>query len=228
MQEEPTSFAVMLRATFDGAPLTAIEYAGKPAWIASDVGRAIGLANHRHAAQRLRERKNEGVYWRDLTPEELEVVRNPCGLDARVTSGTLVLEPGLYWLAMTAETDRAESFREWLAETHLPALRAGHGAPATPAPPPQLTAAGERIVGAKYAAIEERRRAREQRERERGDELDVLRLRHSRLGLHVKALRREIVALREWATDAAATGKVPRRAIPPSVVGNYWLDDDPR
>lgn len=137
MHNESTSFAVMLRATFDGAPLTAIEYAGKPAWIASDVGRALGLSNYRHAAQRLREQKKEGLYWRDLSPEELEAVRNPCGLDARVTSGTLVLEPGLYWLAMTAETDRAETFREWLAEVHLPALRAERAAPIVE-PPKQL------------------------------------------------------------------------------------------
>ena len=38
---------VWLIAGFDDGALTAIEYAGKPAWIASDVGRALGMAIHR-------------------------------------------------------------------------------------------------------------------------------------------------------------------------------------
>lgn len=125
MQGESTSFAVVLRSTFDDGALTAIEYAGKPAWIASDIGRALGMMHHRDAARRLREETAEGTYWRDLTPEEIEILRNPCVLDTRVTSGTLVFEPGLYWLMMTSNTPRSEAFRAWLAEVHLPALRRG-------------------------------------------------------------------------------------------------------
>lgn len=123
MQVESTSFAVMLRATFDGATIPVIENKGKPAWIASDVGRAIGLADHRDAARRLRERKAEGTYWRDLTDDELAAAKELGLLAPQVPTGTLILEPGLYWLLMTADTERAEAFREWLAEVHLPSLR---------------------------------------------------------------------------------------------------------
>lgn len=126
MQGESTSFAVMLRSTFDDGALTAIEYAGKPAWIASDVGRALGMADHREASRRLREHHPDGgAYWYAASQVERDELKRVGILDPHQNSATLIFEPGLYWLMMTSATPKADAFRAWLAEVHLPELRRG-------------------------------------------------------------------------------------------------------
>jgi prophage antirepressor-like protein len=135
--------------TFDDHRVTTVTYQGRPAWIAREVGVALGYAQggKRFASRITGEWAGEFVDGKDcavLSGREAVLLHRAAGLEGtepvplRSNRGVLVLfESGLYLALAKTEKEAGIRFRRFLVDEVLPQLaRTGRYTPPTPAPAP--------------------------------------------------------------------------------------------
>lgn len=142
----------VLRFDFEGAPLTAIRLRGRAAFLASEVGRALGYAGPSEVGELVtdewRAEFSEGrdfdvVRGRDLRDLKDLVqltgqhpVSQPAPIGARARACMLLYERGLDGVIMKTDKPAGVRMRAWLRDEVLPKLRRGEGVPAkAPAAP---------------------------------------------------------------------------------------------
>lgn len=131
---------------FQGHALTTIEYKGKPAWIAREVGAAIGYAQsgRRFAGKVTGEWSEEMVEGKDyliISGDELKWLKRVASLDtdsvsSRAPSITLLLESGLHMALVKTSKPAGRKLRRFLVDEVLPRLARGQSIPAPEQPPP--------------------------------------------------------------------------------------------
>ena len=141
----------VLRFDFEGAPLTAVRLRGRSAFLAAEVGRALGYAGPSDVGELVtdewRAEFTEGrdfdvIRGRDLRDLKQLVQRTgqypvsqlaPIG--ARARACMLLYERGLDGVIMKTDKPAGVRMRAWLRDEVLPKLRRGEGVPAAePAP----------------------------------------------------------------------------------------------
>lgn len=140
--------------TFQGHALSLVEYKGRPAWVAREVGAALGYAGEgARMVDKLRENwgdeLTEGTDFVKLTGVEATGALPPDSGGSRIPSLILLFESGLHGVLLLSRQPKAKAMRRWLREEVLPQLardgrydpdRAvdaqGQLAPASAAPPP--------------------------------------------------------------------------------------------
>ncbi|MDK2957784.1 MAG: hypothetical protein PWQ57_3282 [Desulfovibrionales bacterium] len=122
--------------TFNDIPIHIYEHEGKR-WIAGcDLGRALGMSNHRTGMSSIFTRHKD-----ELTPHTTDCVLQ--SVDGKARRHKVYDEPGAYLVTMFANTDRAKEVRLWLA--NLPRLlREQQPQPALPSSPALSTVADRR------------------------------------------------------------------------------------
>lgn len=86
----------------------ALEQAGEPWFVATDVCRVLGISNNRNAFARLDE-DEKGVHTMDTPGGEQQV--------------SIISESGLYALTFTSRKEAAKRFRKWVTSEVLPSIR---------------------------------------------------------------------------------------------------------
>jgi prophage antirepressor-like protein len=86
---------------------------GDPWFVAKDVCRVLGIANHKDAVSRLDEDERAGVGITDPSSNGVEQER----------TFTTVSESGLYALIFKSRKPQAKTFRKWVTSEVLPAIR---------------------------------------------------------------------------------------------------------
>ncbi len=86
---------------------------GEPWFVAKDVCRVLGIANHKDAVARLDEDERAGVGITDLSSNGVEQER----------TFTVVSESGLYALIFKSRKPQAKAFRKWVTSEVLPTIR---------------------------------------------------------------------------------------------------------
>lgn len=140
---------------FEGHPITAIEYRGRPMVLPREVGAALGYANPGLVAKNVGSRWTEDlVEGRDhflLDGDELALFRGVVADrdDPSLWGGRLLLltESGAQLVAMLSRTPRARAFRRWIVDVLIPEWKRLHTAP-----PPSPAPLDEDLV-ARVAAI---------------------------------------------------------------------------
>lgn len=155
----------VLRFDFEGAPLTAIRLRGRAAFIASEVGGALGYAGPSEVGELVTDewraeftagRDFDVVRGRDLrdlkelvqlTGQHTVSREGPIGKRARACM--LLYERGLDGVIMKTNQPAGVRMRAWLRDEVLPKLRRGEGVPAVasvPAPVPPTPAANPNVL----------------------------------------------------------------------------------
>lgn len=166
----------------------------------------------------------------------------------------LLTESGVQLAAMLSRTDVGRAFRRWLVDTVLPALRkqAEQDRERRTAPTAieiqhillrggpnmaewrallrereRVDITARQLEMEKHITLKWATRAREvdQRDIDRTGNHAILQERYKRIERHVRKLRKEVQALRNFHNEAHNSRKVPRYEVP-SVVAQYVLDDD--
>lgn len=100
---------------FEGRAVRVVEdEAGVPWFVALDVCECLGIANNRHAVDRLDEDERSAVVIADTRSK---------GDGTQARTVLAVNEPGVYNLALTSRKPEAKRFKRWLTHEVLPALR---------------------------------------------------------------------------------------------------------
>lgn len=132
MQSQPNPLTILLAATFNGRTLNPVEYKDEPAWLAVEVGRALGMADPSDAAQHLvvDPECEEGFDYHRLGADEVAALRLHPSLGGSLSPMTrqaiLLTEPGLWRLLGASRVPAGVAFRRWLYRDHLPSIRTQH------------------------------------------------------------------------------------------------------
>lgn len=118
---------------------------GEPWFVASDVCRALEIANNRDALTRL-EQDEKGVALTDTPGGTQEV--------------TIVNEPGLYALVLGSRKPEAKAFKRWVTHEVIPSIRK-HGMYATPTTIEQMIADPANAIKVFSALKQEQERRKE-------------------------------------------------------------------
>ena len=118
---------------------------GEPWFVASDVCRALEIANNRDALTRL-EQDEKGVALTDTLGGTQEV--------------TIVNEPGLYALVLGSRKPEAKAFKRWVTHEVIPSIRK-HGMYATPTTIEQMIADPANAIKVFSALKQEQERRKE-------------------------------------------------------------------
>ena len=137
---------------FEGHPVTAVEFEGRPAWVASQVGAALGYAESgRQLAKKLAGEWSEefipGTDFETITNGRLAVFKSrlgtdsvPSAVDPRTPSLVILYESGLHLALLKTRKPAGRRLRRLLAMEVLPKLMRGEpvvpSAPPPPVPPP--------------------------------------------------------------------------------------------
>lgn len=109
--------------TFEGHPLTLLTHQDRPAWIAREVGAALGYGDEggnlvtkltRDWGDELVEGSDYTKLTRDALPDDLSGSRTP--------SLVILFETGLHGVLLLSRQPRARAMRRWLREEVLPQL----------------------------------------------------------------------------------------------------------
>lgn len=125
MHKEDTQVLVAMRDTFEGAPLTTLEWKGRPCWVAGEIDRALGLPDNL-SGSRWAARSNdyrEGADGEQVTGEALDALKAAGLVGANAPSATVFYESGVTLYLMASRAEKARAFRWRLVDVVLPALR---------------------------------------------------------------------------------------------------------
>lgn len=148
----------LLRAEFEGHPLTILSINGRTAWVAREVGHALGYAQRgSRLAACIGERWDEflpGVDYAVLTGEPLAQLKAAgVDIDAKTPSLVVLFESGVLMVLTKTHKDAGRRLRRYLVDEVLPRLARGESVP-----PPGRPAAPARVL-----TIEQRHWLRELR-----------------------------------------------------------------
>ena len=125
----------IINAEFEGQPLLTLTWKGQPAWIASQVGRAMGYAQRasRLVTRITRDWADEFIYGHDyliLTGEELAALKELLGpstesVGGRASQVALLLEPGLHLALTKTGKPVGRKLRRFLVDEVLPRIARG-------------------------------------------------------------------------------------------------------
>lgn len=111
----------------EGHPLTTIEIDGREAWLAAQVVEGLGYEKSDQVVTSVTGplADDEDVDYTVLRGDRLAAFKAaaPGLVDPRAPSLMLLFESGIHLVAMRARTDRARSWRRWLASEVLPSIR---------------------------------------------------------------------------------------------------------
>lgn len=132
MEPSASNALVRLTATFEGHPLTVIEIAGQPHWLARQVGEALGHVDGGSGFVKMigRDWSDElftGVDYRLLAGDELATVKTLLGpevIDPRTPSLLLLTQQGVFAASMLSRQPKAKELRRWLSSEVLPEIAA--------------------------------------------------------------------------------------------------------
>lgn len=127
----------ILHAEFGGRPLSVLSYQGRPAWIAREVGAAIGYARggKRLVSEITREWADEFIEGHDFAlvdGEDLAALKalpglGPDSVPSRAPGLLLLFEPGLHLVLTRTNKPIGKFLRRFLVDEVLPVLaRRGH------------------------------------------------------------------------------------------------------
>lgn len=117
------------RPQHEGHVIAVLEVHGREAWLASQVNEALGYERADQVVTAISRdmtgEVEEGTDYAVLRGEELALVKQaiPDLVDARAPAVMVLFESGVHLVAMRARTEKARSFRRWLAEEVLPSIR---------------------------------------------------------------------------------------------------------
>lgn len=135
---------------FEGHPVTAVEFEGRPAWVASQVGAALGYAESgRQLAKKLAGEWSEefipGTDFETITNGRLAVFKSrlgtdsvPSAVDPRTPSLVILYESGLHLALLKTRKPAGRRLRRFLATEVLPKLARGAKVVEAPGAPPVL------------------------------------------------------------------------------------------
>ena len=140
-------FAI-LTAQFEGHALTTITWNGQPAWIASEVGRALGYTQQgtRLVTAITRDWSEEFIYGHDyliITGDDLADLKELLepvadSVPGRTAQLALLLEPGLHLALTKTNKPAGRKLRRFLVDEVLPSIVRGQQAEDTYEPDPEL------------------------------------------------------------------------------------------
>ena len=199
---KPDTLRAILTDTFEGVPLTRVELHGRPAYIAREIGEAIGYANNGAAfADRVTRswsrEMEEGRDFMVLEGEALDTFRR-LTVDSTVSHARhllILFERGLHLALLKTTKPAGERLRAYLAESIMPGLARG-----------QAVRDGDAQPEPRRAVVDELRA-----------EADLIRAKADMVRAHAERIRAETERLRVEAK--VERGKRPRSSSPSSSRG---------
>lgn len=201
---KPDILRAILTDTFEGVTLTRVEVRGRPAYIAREIGEAIGYAHGgKRFATRIREtwaaEMQDGRDYAVLNGEALATFKRLVGTNSvpsKTNQGLLILfERGLHLALLKTTKPAGERLRAYLAESIMPGLARG-----------QAVRDGDAQPEPRRAIVDELRA-----------EADLIRAKADMVRAHAERIRAETERLRVEAK--VERGKRPRSSSPSSSRG---------
>jgi prophage antirepressor-like protein len=155
MSDVPQSIHPLLQHHFENRRLNVLSIGGRPAWIARELGEAIGYAlSGKRLIARIREAWApefiEGHDFASLTGGDLAQVKGlvePDVIDPRTPSLLVLFEPGVHLVLTKTSKPLGRTLRRYLVDHVFPQLvRTGRFVPPPAAPPPTPEADVDRVL----------------------------------------------------------------------------------